>query len=67
MNRSADGPVSVFIQPLPRCLPRKIDGQDVMAVMLGFDERTLERFREMRGNGKKVLVETSHRPALLYA
>jgi acyl-homoserine lactone synthase len=59
--------INLHFRPLPLGLPRKIDGQDVMAVMLGFDERTLERFREMRGNQKKVLVQTSHRPALLHA
>jgi acyl-homoserine lactone synthase len=59
--------INLHFRPLLLGLPRKIDGQNVMAVMLGFDERTLERFREMRGNQKKVLVETSHRPALLHA
>ena len=40
--------IDLHFQPLPLGLPRKIDGQDVMAVMLGFDERTLERLREMQ-------------------
>jgi acyl-homoserine lactone synthase len=40
--------IDLNFQPLPLGLPRKIDGQDVMAVMLGFDERTLERLREMQ-------------------
>ena len=40
--------INLHFQPLPLGLPREIDGQDVMAVMLGFDERTLERLREMQ-------------------
>jgi acyl-homoserine lactone synthase len=59
--------IQLHFQPMPLGLPRKIEGQDVMAVMLSFDERTLERFREMRGNKKKVLVETARRPAHLHA
>jgi acyl-homoserine lactone synthase len=38
--------VNLHFQVFPLGLPRKINGQDVMAVTLGFDERTLERFRE---------------------
>jgi acyl-homoserine lactone synthase len=45
--------IQLHFQPMPLGLPRKIDGQDVMAVMLAFDERTLERFRELRGSRKK--------------
>jgi hypothetical protein len=40
----------------------------MIAVMVAFDKRTLERLREMRGNQKKALAGTSHRrPALLHA
>jgi hypothetical protein len=41
----------------------------MIAVMVAFDKRTLERLREMRGNKeKKALAGTSHRrPALLHA
>jgi acyl-homoserine lactone synthase len=58
--------INLNFQPLPLGLPHKIDGQDVMAVILSFDERTLARVHEMRGSRRKILVETSHRPHLLH-
>jgi len=59
--------VQLHFQPLPLGLPHKINGREVLAVTLTFDGRTLERFREMRGNRRRVLVETLERPALLHA
>jgi acyl-homoserine lactone synthase len=60
--------VQLDFQPVPLGLPCKIRGRDIIAVMVAFDKRTLERFHEMRGNQKKVLAGTSHcHPALLHA
>jgi acyl-homoserine lactone synthase len=59
--------VQLHFQPLPLGLPHKINGREVLAVTLTFDERTLERFREMRGNRRRVLAESFERPALLHA
>jgi acyl-homoserine lactone synthase len=59
--------VQLHFQPLPLGLPHKINGREVLAVMLTFDGRTLERFREMRGNRRRVLAESFERPALLHA
>jgi acyl-homoserine lactone synthase len=60
--------VKLDFQPVPLGLPCKILGTDIIAVMVAFDTRTLERFHEMRGNQKKVLAGTSHcHPALMHA
>ena len=60
--------VQLDFQPVPLGLPCKIRGRNMIAVMVAFDKRTLERLREMRGNQKKALAGTSHRrPALLHA
>lgn len=59
--------VQLHFQPLPLGLPHKIHGREVLAVTLTFDGRTLERFREMRGNRRRVLSESLERPALLHA
>jgi acyl-homoserine lactone synthase len=59
--------VQLHFQPLPLGLPHKINGREVLAVTLTFDGRTLERFREMRGNRRRVLAESFERPALLHA
>ena len=45
-------------------LQQKIDSG---AVTLTFDGGTLERFREMRGNRRRVLAESFERPAVLAA
>ena len=59
--------VQLHFQPLPLGLPHKINGREVLAVTLTFDWTTLERFREMRGNRRRVLAESFERPALLHA
>jgi acyl-homoserine lactone synthase len=59
--------VQLHFQPLPLGLPHKINGREVLALTLTFDGRTLERFRELRGNGRRVLAESFERPALLHA
>jgi acyl-homoserine lactone synthase len=59
--------VQLLFQPLPLGLPHKFNGREVLAVTLTFDGRTLERFREMRGNRRRVLAESFERPALLHA
>jgi acyl-homoserine lactone synthase len=59
--------VQLHFQPLPLGFPHKINGREVIAVTLTFDELTLERFREMRGNRRPVLAESFERPALLHA
>jgi hypothetical protein len=40
-------------------LPKRIGGSDIVAVVAAFDERTLNRLREMRGDHSTVLVEES--------
>jgi acyl-homoserine lactone synthase len=59
--------VQLHFQPLPLGLPQKINGREVIAVTLTFDGGTLERFREMRGDRRRVLAESFERPALLHA
>jgi len=59
--------VQLHFEPLPLGLPHKINGREVLAVTLTFDGGTLERFREMRGNRRRVLAESFERPALLHA
>jgi acyl-homoserine lactone synthase len=59
--------VQLLFQPLPLGLPSKVNGRDVLAVTLTFDGRVLERFREVRGNRRRVLAESFERPALLHA
>jgi len=60
--------VQLGFQPVPLGLPCEIGGRDIIAVMVAFDKRTLERLRGMQGNQKTVLAGTSnHCPALLHA
>lgn len=59
--------VQLHFQPLPLGLPHKINGREVLAVTLTFDGWTLERFRELGGNRRRVLAESFERPALLHA
>lgn len=59
--------VQLRFQPMPLGLPTKIGRQDIIAVTLTFDWRTLERLREMRGNRRRVLAESLERPVLLHA
>ncbi len=59
--------VQLRFQPLPLGLPHKINGRDVIAVTLTFDEGTLERLREMRRDRRRVLAESLERPVLLHA
>jgi acyl-homoserine lactone synthase len=59
--------VQLLFQPLPLGLPHKINGREMLALTLTFDGRTLERFRELRGNHRRVLAESFERPAQLHA
>jgi acyl-homoserine lactone synthase len=59
--------VQLHFQPLPLGFPHKINGREVLAVTLTFDGSTIERFREMRGNRRRVLAESFERPAVLHA
>jgi acyl-homoserine lactone synthase len=56
--------VQLNFQPVPLGLPCKIQGKDIIAVMIGFDERTLECFRQMRRSQKRVIDEPVLYPAL---
>ena len=59
--------VQLHFRPMPLGLPHKIGGQNILAVTLTFDSRTLERLRELRGNRRRVLAESFERPVLLHA
>lgn len=59
--------VQLHFRMLPLGLPKKIGNQDVVAVTATFDQRTLERLRELRGNRRRVLAEPIERPVLLHA
>ncbi|MGH6811814.1 MAG: acyl-homoserine-lactone synthase [Methylocella sp.] len=59
--------VQLRFQPLPLGLPSKVNGREVLAVTLTFNGRTLERFREMRGDRRRALAESFERPAQLHA
>ena len=59
--------IQLHFRPLPLGLPQKIDGKDIIAVTLNFDWRTMERLHDLRGNDRRVITPTSHRPALLHA
>jgi acyl-homoserine lactone synthase len=59
--------VQLHFRPMPLGLPRRLGEQDIIAVTLTFDWRTLERLRELRGNRRRVLSEAIERPVLLHA
>lgn len=59
--------VQLHFRMQPLGLPKKIGNQDVVAVTATFDQRTLERLRELRGNRRRVLAEPIERPVLLHA
>jgi acyl-homoserine lactone synthase len=59
--------VQLHFRPMPLGLPRDIGGQNIIAVTLTFDWRTLERLKELRGNRRRVLTESLERPVLLHA
>jgi len=49
-------------------LPRTMEGQDIIAIIISFDSRTLARLYETRSTKKTVTVDnTAHGPALLHA
>jgi acyl-homoserine lactone synthase len=48
--------VQLYFRVTPLGLPRKVATGDVVAVVAAFDERTLDRLREMRGNQTPVLA-----------
>ncbi|MCB8821127.1 acyl-homoserine-lactone synthase [Microvirga rosea] len=49
--------VQLHFRTMPLGLPQKIGDQDVIAVTATFDQRTLARLQEMRGDHEKVLAE----------
>jgi acyl-homoserine lactone synthase len=59
--------VQLHFRPMPLGLPRKIGGKDFIALTLTYDEKTLERLREMHGSRRRVLAESIERPVLLHA
>ncbi|MCI0467722.1 MAG: GNAT family N-acetyltransferase [Beijerinckiaceae bacterium] len=60
--------VQLHFQPLPLGLPKKIGGRDIIALLLSYDERTLERMREMQGSRRRILAHPLlERPVLLHA
>jgi acyl-homoserine lactone synthase len=59
--------VQLRFQPLPLGLPHKINGRELIAVTLTFNESTLERLRDMHGNRGRVLAESLERPVQLHA
>jgi len=59
--------IQLHFRPLPLGLPMRISGRDTIAVTLSFDERTLMRLRDMRGDAKRVLAEQARAPSLLHA
>jgi acyl-homoserine lactone synthase len=59
--------VQLHFQPLPLGLPSKVNGREVLAMTFTFDGQTLERFRKVRGNRRRVLAESFERPVLLHA
>jgi acyl-homoserine lactone synthase len=59
--------VQLHFKPMPLGLPRRLGGQDIIALTLTFDWRTLNRLRELRGNRHRVLSEAIERPVLLHA
>ena len=59
--------VQLHFRPLPLGLPRRIGGQDTIALMLNFDGRTLNRLQEMSGSRRRVLAKAPERPVLLHA
>ncbi len=48
--------VQLHFRVAPLGLPKKIGGNDIVAVVAAFDERTLTRLREMRGDQATVLA-----------
>ena len=49
-------------------LPSTMEGQDIIAVMISFDSRTVVRLYETRSTKKTVTLDnTAHGPALLHA
>ncbi|MCI0735647.1 MAG: GNAT family N-acetyltransferase [Beijerinckiaceae bacterium] len=59
--------VQLHFRPMPLGLPRTTHGQDVIAVTVSFDKRTLDRLSEMRGSRRRPVIETQERPAMLNA
>jgi len=49
--------VQLHFRTIPLGLPQRIGEQDVIAVTAAFDQRTLARLEEMRGNSQRVLAE----------
>ena len=59
--------IQLHFQLMPLGLPQNVNGKDVIALTMTFDNRTLQRLREMRGTRRRTLAETLHRPAQLHA
>jgi len=48
--------VQLYFRVTPLGLPKKIGGSEIVAVVAAFDQRTLDRLREMRGDRFPVLI-----------
>ncbi|MBO0734596.1 MAG: GNAT family N-acetyltransferase [Methylocapsa sp.] len=59
--------IQLHFKPMPLGLPKKIGGKDIIALTLTYDDRTLDRLREMRGTRRRALATTMERPAMLHA
>lgn len=57
--------IQLHFKPVPLGLPRTIDGREIIAVTVSFDDRTLKRLREMRGSRRRVLSKSAERRPLL--
>ncbi len=58
--------VQLHFQPMPLGLPCKVRGRDIIAVIVVFDKRTLQSFRQLCGSQKRALPPPP-RPAYLHA
>ncbi len=59
--------IQLHFRLMPLGLPKNIGGKDVIALTMNFDNRTLQRLREMRGSRRRALSESLQRPAQLHA
>lgn len=58
--------VQLYFRVTPLGLPKRVGNTDIIAVVAAFDERTLNRLREMRGNQSPVLAPAAQ-PKFIHA
>jgi acyl-homoserine lactone synthase len=58
--------VQLYFRVTPLGLPKTMGSSDIVAVVAAFDQRTLERLREMRGDRSPVLVAETQ-PKVIHA